>query len=209
MSKKTGIVFKHKSKHRKFVDIEWGTDNSFYFMPCTHSAQIGERIQTERDPEGRLALNIDEVQTGCFPTTKISRHPSGYFHIKDTMGAGGRREKDGLIGPAFKAIDGFFVFLVACPQSIETLVATPIPDPTDLIVNLPDGIEPFTIQFALWDKTKSVTIPVQPGQALGNSPVTLEIDSLDFGLVIMFLAVGQPTAETVVRWPARTCYIVM
>ena len=209
MSKKTGIAFKHKSKHRKLVDIGWGKDNSFYFMPCTDNAQIGERIKSERDPEGRLVLSIDEVQTGCFPTTKISRHPSGYFHIKDTAGAGGHREKDGLIGPAFKDIDGFFVFLVACPQSIETLVETPIPDPTDVIVNLPDGIEPFTIQFALWDKTKNVTIPVQPGQALGSSPLTLEIDDLDFGLVIMFLAVGKPTAETVVRWPARTCYIVM
>jgi hypothetical protein len=119
MNKKTGIVFKHKSKHRKLVDITWGADNSFYFMPCTDDAQIGERIKAERDSEGRVVINIDEVQTGCFPTKKISRHPSGYFHIKDTAGAGGRREKDGLIGLAFKDIDGFFVFLVACPQAIR------------------------------------------------------------------------------------------
>jgi hypothetical protein len=62
MPKKTGIVFRHKAKHRKLVDIEWGTDNSFYFMPCTDNAQIGERIKTERDPEGRLVLSIDEIQ---------------------------------------------------------------------------------------------------------------------------------------------------
>jgi hypothetical protein len=209
MPKKTGIVFKHKAKHRKLVDVEWGTDNSFYFMPCTDNAQIGERIKTERDPEGRLVLSIDEVQAGCFPTAKISRHPSGYFHIKDTVGAGGRREKDGLIGPAFKDINGFFVFLVACPQAIDTLVETPAPHPTDVIVNLPEGIEPFTVQFALWDKTKTISIPVQNGQVLGNGAVTLEIDDLNFGLVIMLMAVGKPAPDTVVRWPARTCYIVM
>src|SRR5262249_12712095 len=138
MSKKTGIVFNHRSKHRKLVDISWGRDNSFYFMPCTADAQVGERIRAERDAEGRIVLSIDEVQTGCFPTRKISRHPSGYFHIKDTVGAGGRREQDGLIGPAFKDIDGFHVCLVACPQAIETLVETPSPDPSDVIVNLPD-----------------------------------------------------------------------
>jgi hypothetical protein len=209
MSTKTGIVFKHKSKYRKLVDIEWGADNSFYFMPCTDNAEIGERIKTERDPEGRLVLSIDEVQVGCFPTTKISRHPSGYFHIKDTVGRGGRREKDGLKGLEFKDIDGFFVFLVACPQAIDALIETPNPDPTDVIVNLPEGIEPFTVQFALWDKTKNITIPVSNGQLLGNGAVTLAIDDLTFGLILMLFAVRKPAPETVVRWPARTCYIVM
>jgi hypothetical protein len=50
MPKKTGIVFNHKSKYRKLADIEWDADNSFYFMPCTDNAQIGERMKTERDP---------------------------------------------------------------------------------------------------------------------------------------------------------------
>lgn len=209
MNKKIGFVFNHKSKYRKLVDIGWGADNSFYFMPCTASAQIGDRIKSERDAEGRITLSIDEVQTGCFPTTKISRHPSGFFHIKDTVGRGGRREKDGLRGPAFKDIDGFFVFLVACPQAIDTLVETTTPDPTDVIANLPESIEPFTVQFALWDKTKNVTIPVKEGQALGEAPVTVEIDDHNFGLVIMLLGVGKPIRETLVRWPARTCYIVM
>lgn len=209
MSKKAGIVFLHKLKHRRLVDFEWGSDNSFYFMPCTDGAQVGERIKTDRDQGGGLLLSVNEIQTGCFPTTKISRHPSGYFHVKDTVGPGGRREQDGLVGPAFKDIDGYFVFLVVCPQAIDTLVEAQAPDPTDVVVSLPDEIEPFTVQFALWDKSKSVFIPVQNGQLLGNGAVRLAIDDQSFGLAIMLVAVGKSVAETVVRWPARTCYIVM
>ena len=207
MSKKTGIVFNHKSKYRKLVDIEWGKDNSFYFMPCTADAQIGERIKSERDSEGRLVLSVGEVQTGCFPTKKISRHPSGYHHTKDVPGPGGRREKDGLIGPAFKDIDGFFIFLVACPQPIDTLVELPAPDPTAVTVTVPEDSEPFTVQFAIWDKRKA--LPTNFGNVLGGGVVTLEIDDLNFGLVIMLKPVGKVTPETIVQWPARTCYLMM
>lgn len=117
---------------------------------------------------------------------EITRHPSGYFHIKDVVGRGGNREKDGLIGPAFKDINGFYVFLVACPQAIDTLVETAKPESTDIIANLPDTIEPFTVQFAVWNKKSTVKIPARTDEFLGNGVIAIGIDNLDFGLVMLF-----------------------
>ncbi len=204
----TGIVFQQRAKFFKLVDIQWGKDNSFYFLPRQHDAEVGSRIKTELDGAARMVLHVGEVQQGCFPTKKISRHPSGYFHIKDVVGRGGQREKDGLVGPSFAAIDGFYVFLVACPQAIDTLVEVEKPEPTDVIAHLPDEIVPFTVQFAVWDKKKTVKIPNRPGELLGNGVIQLEIDDLDFGLVMMFIVVGKTSPEVVVPFPARTCYLV-
>ncbi|MCA8995015.1 MAG: hypothetical protein KDA88_23765, partial [Planctomycetaceae bacterium] len=139
MTKRSGIVFSYRGRQFKLVDIEWGADNSFYFMPRQHDAEVGQRICTEHRDDGRLVLNIDQVQSGCFPTRKISRHTSGYFHIKDVVGRGGNREKDGLIGPSFKEMGGFYTFLVICPQAIETLVCVDKPEPTHVIVQLPES----------------------------------------------------------------------
>lgn len=208
MNNKSGIAFGFRGKFFKLVDFEWGKDNSFYFMPRQHDAQIGERITTEKDENGQLYLQTTEVKTGCFPTKKISRHPSGYLHIKDTAGRGGNREKDGLIGPSFTQMDGFYTFLVICPQSIENLVEVERPEPTDVTVNLPDNIEPFTVQFAVWDKKRAVKIPMQEGAFLGNGVVTLQIDALDHGLVMMFVNVSKASPDVEVLFPVRTCYIV-
>lgn len=208
MAKVFGIVFKYLSRHFKLVDIEWGTDNSFYFLPYRHEAEIGTRLKTRVDEFGRIILNVHEIETTNFPAKKISRHPSGFFHIKDVEGSGGNREKDGLRGPAFKETDGFYVFLVACPQSIEKLVEVQKPDLTDIIAELPDGIEPFTVQFAVWNKNVRVSMPLSPGKYLGNGAITVTNENLEYGMVIMFVNVENTTPEHEAEFPARTCYIV-
>lgn len=208
MGNLTGIVFHFRSRYFKLVDIEWGKDNSFYFFPSQYKAEVGTRLKTEIDDVGRIVLSINEIQSGHFHTKKISRHPSGYFHIKDVVGPGGNREQDGLIGPAFKDTDGFYVFLVACPQAIDTLVEIEDPKPTDIIANLPDSIEPFTVQFAVKKKNVTVNIPTQSGEFLGNGVIGVNIDSLEYGLVIMFVRLGKTSPETIVTFPVRTCYIV-
>jgi hypothetical protein len=204
---RTGIVFDYRSKYFKLVDIEWGSDNSFYFLPYKHDAEIGERLRIETDDTGTIRLSIDEIENGCFPTKKISHHPSGYFHLKDAVGAGGKREKDGLIGPAFKDTD-FYVFILACPQAIDTLVQIEKPNPTEIIVHLPESIEPFTIQFAVWDKKKKIKIPFEPSELLGNGAIAIGNDNQDYGLVIMLVNVRKTSPEVDVRFPKRTCYIV-
>jgi hypothetical protein len=204
----TGIVFHFRSKYFQLVDIQWGKDNSFYFLPHQHDAEVGERVKTELDEAGRLVLHPNELQSGCFPTKKISRKQSGFFHIKDVVGAGGNREKDGLRGAAFKDMNGFFVILAVCPQAIDTLVEIEKPELTDIVMNLPDPVEPFTVQFAVWDKKRPPRILGQPGEYLGNRVVAIGIDNLEFGLIVMFVNVKNLAPETVVPFPVRTCYIV-
>lgn len=208
MNNATRIVFHYRLKHFKLVDIQWGKDNSFYFMPHQHDSEVGTRLKTQWDKYGRLVLHIDEVQTDCFPTRKITRHPSGYFHIKDVVGRGGNREKDGLVGPSFKDGNGFYVFLVACPQAIDTLVELAKPEPTDIIANLTDSMEPFTVQFAVWEKKRAISMPTQTGEFLGNGVIALGIDNLDFGLVMMFVNIRKTVPGALVPFPVRTCYIV-
>ena len=203
----TGIVFDYRGKFYKLVDIEWGADNSFYFLPYRHDAEIGERLKTETDDAGTIRLSIDEIENGCFPTKKISRHPSGFFHLKDAVESGGKRERDGLIGPAFKDTD-FYVFIVACPQAIDTLVQLEEPNPTDIIVHLPESIEPFTLQFAVWDKKNKIKIPFEPSELLGNGAIAIGNDNQDYGLVIMLVNVRIISPRVNVRFPKRTCYIV-
>lgn len=207
MNHRTGIVFDYQGSHYRLVDVEWGNDNSFYFLPHQHDAEVGQRIKTERDSVGRLVLHIDEIQAGCFPTKKISRHPSGYLHVKDVVGRGGNRERDGLIGPAFKDVQ-FFVFLVACPQAIDALVRIEKPEPTDIIVHLPAAIEPFTVQFAVWDKRQTVRVHTRPGELLGNGAITVQSDNLDYGLAIMLLNVAKTSPDISMRFPARTWYLI-
>jgi hypothetical protein len=205
MSNKSGVTFEYQQKLFSLVDFEWGKDNSFYFMPHQHEVEVGQRIVSNKDQNGNLKLNIKDVQSGCFPTKKISRHPSGYFHIKDTVGSSGNREKDGLIGPSFGEIDAFYTFLVICPQSIGTLVQVEQANPAHVIVHLPNLTEPFTVQFAIWDKKRNVSLPAPPETFLGNGVITLQIDNLDYGLVIML-----PKVKTTFSgdFPIRTCYIV-
>ena len=88
---RTGIVFDYGGKYYKLVDIEWGSDNSFYFLPYRHEAEFGERLKTETDVQGKIILRLDKIEKDSFPTKKISRHPSGFFHLKDVTGSGGQR----------------------------------------------------------------------------------------------------------------------
>lgn len=203
-----GLVFHFRSKYYKLVDIEWGLDNSFYFLPQRHESEIRTRLKTEVDESGLIALDLDEIEGNHFPGRKISRHPSGYYHIKDVVGAGGLREKDGLTGPAFKDTGGFYVFLVACPQAIETLVEVDAPGTTDIIAKLPDEIEPFTVQFAVWDKAVNVKIPMTPGKYLGDGVIVVANESLKYGMIIMFVNVTNMTPDLPHPFPARTTYII-
>lgn len=206
MNNRTGISFAHRGRCFKLADIEWGKDNSFYILPHQHDEEVGERLVTETDSDGHLVLSIDEVKAGCFPVKKISRHTSGIYHIKDVSGKGGSREKDGLKGPSFKDADGFFTFLVICPQAIDTLVEVASPDPTHIKIDFTEPIAPFTVQIAVWDKNRQVTLRDPQGTFLGP-PISLSMDDYDHGLMFMFPKVIVPPG-TPARFPVRTCYII-
>ena len=208
MGESFGIVFQFRSRFFKLVDIEWGADNSFYFMPCSYESELGTRLKTRTDDLGRILLNINEIETGHFPTRKITRHPSGYYHLKDVTGSGGKREKDGLVGPAFKDTPGFYVFLTALPQSIETLVEVQQPQPTDIIANLPDIIEPFIVKFAVWNKNVKIEMPMPPGKYLRDGVIAIKTESLEFGMVIMFENIEKSSPDVTANFPVRTCYII-
>jgi hypothetical protein len=204
----TGLLFTYRSKQYKLLDVEWRTDksdNSFYFLPHQHDCEIGKRLCTERDANGRLVIAIDKVMTGCFPTRKISRHESGFFHVKDTASRsrGGKRETDKLRGPAFKDI-AFWTILVVGPQAIETLVEVPSPLPTDIQIQLPNDVAPFTVQFAIWD----LKTPFPMRDELLGGVISIEIDKKPRGLVLSLLPVKKISPETPNRFPIRTFYLV-
>jgi len=208
MAKLSRLVFQYRSRYFKLVDIEWGDDNSFYFLPCQHEAEIGTRLKTEIDESGNLNLKLNEVETNRFPTRKISRHSSGYIHIKDVIGSKGKRETDGLIGPAFKDVAGFYVFLLVFPQKIDSLVETEMPSATDMLIELPNSIEPFSVQFAVFDKKAKIKIPMSPGEYLGDGVIQVTHNSQEYGMIVMLANVQKTKSELVLNFPARTCYIV-
>jgi hypothetical protein len=208
----TGLVFTFRSRYYKLLDVEWRTDtpdNSFYFLPRQHEDEVGNRIGMERDASGRLVLAIDTLNTGCFPMRKVSRHQSGVFHIKDTASRSrkGKREKDGLRGPAFQDI-AFWTILAVAPQAIETLLEVPGPLPTDVQIHLPATVTPFTVQFAVWDKRTPIP-PFPSGGDLLGGIITIDIANKTHGLTISVLPVVKTSApETPSCFPARTFYIV-
>lgn len=200
-----GIVFQYRTKFYRLVDIEIDSDGSLFFLPRQHDSEVGRRLKVERDEKGQMILNVTEVEEGCFPTKKLSRHQSGYFHVKDVEGKGGRREVDGLEGVAFRDI-GFHVVLTICPQRIDTLVEIESPLATDVQVHLPDHIEPFTVQIAVWDG-KAPVPKLPPGEFMGDGAVTCAIDGQEFGLFLMFPFVKKTHAGPI-NFPVRTCCIM-
>ncbi len=179
-----GVLFSQQGLFYKFLVIEFGSDNSFYFLPCQHDAEVGKRIKAKNSEHGSIQFDPSEVVSGCFPMRKISRHPSGYFHIKDVVGPGGRREIDGLKGPSFEQIKSSFIFLVACPQQINTMIKVDIPSENDLVIYLPDEIEPFTVQFAVWNKKVLPHQFASPDEMLGDNVVVMISKEYSYGLLL-------------------------
>jgi hypothetical protein len=206
----TGVVFSYRSRFYKLLDVEWRTDspdNSFYFLPCQHEYEVGNRISGEKDAKGNLILAIDTVKTGCFPVRKISRHESGIFHLKDkaSRSRDGKREKDGLRGPAFQDV-AFWTIVAVAPQAIDTLVEIPSPQTTDVQIHLPETVSPFTIQFAVWDMKTAFPM----GDNLLGGVITVQIQNKPRGLVISVLPVVK-TSSPETRpsgFPVRTFYLV-
>ena len=205
MNAQLGIVFQYRAKFYRLVDIEIGSDGSLYFLPRHHDSEVGRRLKIDQDKDGQIILNVNEVEHGCFPTKKFSRHPSGYIHIKDVEGKGGRREKDGLKGVAFKDV-GFHVVITICPQTINTLVEIDLPSATDVQIHLSDVIDPFNVQVAVWDGKTPIPKFV-PGEFMGDRAITCRVDGQDFGLVFMFPFVKKTHAGPI-HFPVRTCCIM-
>ena len=210
MDKQTlGFVFGYGGKHYRLLDLQFGSDNSFYFIPSQHEAEVGQHLEWHTDENGVVVFDPSKVISGGFPTRKISRHPSGYLHIKDVVGPGGNREKDGLKGPAFSGINGSHVILVAFPQRIDSLVEIGAPNPaTDLVVGLPDSIEPFTVQFAVWDKKTPPDKFVWPQPILGGGGVVMQSNEQPYGLIAGLFAIAVTGPAVTVPFPQRTVYLV-
>ncbi|MBK9928100.1 MAG: hypothetical protein IPP66_22750 [Anaerolineales bacterium] len=208
MNNSVGIIFSFQSHYYRLADIEWGADNSFYFLPSQHETEVGTRVKSYTEDSGRLVIKPNELEYGKFPTRKISRHQSGFYHIKDVTGSGGNREKDGLRGPAFRETSGFYVFLVACPQEINTMVKTEPDSNRDVIINLPDWIEPFSVQFAAHRKNVNIELKTRPGELLGDGVVQINNSNFEYGLIIFLLNVQKGKPDEVLRFPTKTFFLI-
>jgi hypothetical protein len=208
MGLKTGITFHYLDRYFEFVDIELGNDNSFYFLPKQHEIELGDRIITSLDGQGNIMLKVDEIRQSGFLRRKISRHPSGYYHIKNVVGKGGSRQQDGLRGLPFAQMGGFHAFLVLAPQEISTLPEVVSPDPSHVTTHLPDSVEPFTVQFAVRDKNCTVDLDFKAGELLGGGVISIVPEQHQFGLVIMLVNLGVIDASTKPQFPIRTFVIV-
>lgn len=208
MNNSFSIIFSFQSNYYLLVNIEWGTDNSFYFLPAQHEAEVGTRVKSKIENSGELVIEPNELEYEKFPVRKISRHQSGFYHIKDVTGSGGNREKDGLRGPAFSETNGFYVFLVACPQEISTMVKAE-PDLTrDVIIDLPEWIEPFSVQFAVHRKNVNVELRTRPGELLGDGVIQIANSNYEYGLVIFLLNVQKGKPDEVLHFPIKTFFLI-
>jgi hypothetical protein len=204
---KSGLTFKFKNRFFQLVEIEVGADNSFYFLPLQPEAQVGERIRTSNTQADQLHLMLDEIESGGFPVRKISRHPSGYYHSKDVRGSGGNRAKNGLRGARMDD-HKYYPFLVIGPQRIENLDEKKLAPTHHIIIELPNEIEPFTVQFAWCARDASIDVHFAPSELLGSGMVVVDHQNLRFRLCIALVNIRLSAGITQTEFPARTFYIV-
>ncbi|MBZ0145791.1 MAG: hypothetical protein K8F56_19690 [Rhodocyclaceae bacterium] len=208
MAAGTGITFHHVGRYFEFVDVEWGSDNSLYFMPKQVEAELGDRLVCSREGDSRFVWKVDEYRSTGFPRRKVSRHQSGYLHVKDVVGSGGRREKNGLRGQPFVELGGFYPIVVMAPQAITTLPEVAEPNPSHIVTHLGEGIEPFTVQFGLWDKHVNVDFMPEPGELLGNGLISIAPDDHKFGLVVAVVNLRLASQDIRPQFPLRTLIMV-
>jgi hypothetical protein len=198
------LVFEYRNRYFKLLNFIHSKDGSFYFTIYRHDNELTERIQTEETPTGGILLSVEEVVQGQFPAAKISRHRSGCVHVQSKKR---EIERKGIQSVPFDDI-AFQVILVVCPQEIDRLVEIDKPRQSDLVVHLPDCIEPFVVQFAVHDRRIQVKVPVAQDELLGGKAISVSAEGQSHGLVIMLVNVRKPSPETALNFPARTCYLV-
>ena len=152
-------------------------DNSFYFHiyeECSKKLKIP--VQERND--GLIDFR-DFVDTD-FRRNKLSIHQSGYIHSTDENG---KRFKDGVVGIPFTSIEKSLLILVLGPQKIETLVEIETTNlKTDILVELPKDLTPFTINFEIYRKTKISELDFAIPNLISGGFILTEYDSKEFGV---------------------------
>ena len=180
-TKPVRIIFKYFGKFYKFMNyFPDKKDNSFYF----HIYQgVSQNIKIPNIPLEKRENNIidfnDFVETN-FKRNKLSFHESGYIHSTDNKG---NRFQNGIIGIPFDKIDNSLLILVLGPKRIDTLIETKkVNKKTDLLINLPLDIKPFTLNFEIYRKSKKNELDIAIPNLISESFVMTEYEGKEFGL---------------------------
>ena len=178
-----------------FVDKK---DHSFYFHIYR---KLGE---TPMAPEGKSYQEIKKIDfkkwiPTDFPENKISFHESGFIASTDKNGG---RDRDGIKGIKFDQIENFQVILIIAPPDPTQLLKFSKSDTErDIVLNLSDSIEPFSLQFFIYKKnsTKKPHIPNQ--MDVFGRLICCEYGDKDYGLMLAGIKVSTAGNVQRITWP--------
>lgn len=155
-------------------------DNSFYFHIYEEASQNIKipNIPLEKREDNKIDFK-DFVETN-FKRNKLSFHKSGYIHSTDNEG---NRFQDGVVGIPFEKIDKSLLILVLGPKRIDTLIEIEkINKKTDLLIDLPSDINPFTLHFDVFRKSKIPELDISIPNLIYSGFVMTEYEGKEFGL---------------------------
>ena len=181
----TRIIFEYRQNFYKFLNF-WvdkkESDSSFYFHfydDVNNKIKIPKTPIEQRD-HSKIDFN-DYVETD-FKREHLSIHQSGLIHSKDKDG---NRLRDGIVGFSFDEIEISKLVLVCAPKEIQLLTPYHKSDKTkDLLIHLNDNIQPFTLHFEVFRKSKASELDISNPNLLFGGFIVLEIENKEFGLRI-------------------------
>jgi hypothetical protein len=180
-TKPVRIIFKHLDKFYKFMNyFPDKKDNSFYFHIYQEVSQNIKIPNIPLENRENFIINFKDFVETNFKRNKLSFHESGYIHSTDNKG---NRFQDAVIGVPFDKIENSLLILVLGPKRIDTLIETEkINEKTDLLINLPLDIKPFTLNFEIYRKSKKNELDIAIPNLISGSFVMTEYEGKEFGL---------------------------
>ncbi len=183
----TRIYFKYLGNLYKFLNFSTSKDNSFHFHLYEESGKMLKYYPLKKLPDGRLKIDMKNLKETEFIRNKFTFHPSGVLHSSDKDK---NRFKDGLKGIAFNDISDSNLVLILAPKQVNALLKSEPPKKGHtLIIELIDQINPFTLNFEVFRKSKRNVLKQIPVDII-NGPHTIEWPDLEFGLRFYIQSVG-------------------
>jgi hypothetical protein len=175
------IIFVKDNKLYKFMSFFVGkSDNSFYFHLYEEANGNLKTYEVTSLENGTAKIELENLKEHDFRRNKISLHESGYIH---STNQNGNRLKDNVIGIPFSKIETSNLILLIVPKKIETLEEIHAVDESrDLRIQLPNPIEPFSINFEIFKKDCEDKLVINhEGNILGGY-IAVTFDDKDYGL---------------------------
>lgn len=172
------IFFKHNDLSYQFLSISVGKDNSFYFHLYEEAGKFLKIYPLKTLEDGRIKIEAIPIATD-FIRHKFSFHPSGILH---STARDGTRLKDGYKGIPFDQIEKSNLVLLLYPRKITNMpLAKQKKYGHTLTIRLNQNLEPFTLNFEVFRKTKKEELYLVPRDKY-NGPFLIEWKDLNFGL---------------------------